>query len=308
MLGRAGVGTDNRSVTALTIGITTARDPACKRGLAVNLAASVARDAAGVSRVCLVDADPLTLDVTTRLAVRGPCLEDFAEAPGADLGAVAGALAEVHEPPLWVLPSAGGGVGLTHRALGRVLPRLRAGFDVVICDLVGGPSGPARVVSDRLDQLDWLLLAVTPEIEPVEAAARFVDQFEAARDCGHVAASVRLGVVITGDESSTALVRRCRRRGAGPARSRVGSSALGTRRAEPGLRRRARHRRARRRGRRALRAAHGPASRAGGARRGLFRPEFARFVVLGARIVAVSHLNCGPPLRRAVALAMMTPL
>ena len=71
-------------MTALTIGITTARDPACKRGLAVNIAASVARNAAGVARVCLVDADPLTLDVTTRLAVRGPCLQDFAEPSGPD--------------------------------------------------------------------------------------------------------------------------------------------------------------------------------------------------------------------------------
>ena len=68
----------------------------------------------------MVDADPLTLDVTTRLAVRGPCLEDFAERSGAT-GRRVERSASVHEPPLWVLPSAGGGVGRAHRALGAAL-------------------------------------------------------------------------------------------------------------------------------------------------------------------------------------------
>jgi hypothetical protein len=196
--------TDNRDVTALTIGITTARDPACKRGLAVNLAASRARSTAPRAKVCVVDADPFTLDVTTRLAVMGPDLEDFGGRSGATAPRV-GAIASVGDPPLWVLPSAGAGVGRAHRALGPALAELRSHFDVVVCDLVGGPSGPARVLSDRLAQLDWLLLAVTPEIEPVEAAARFVEQFESARVCGHVAGSVRLGIVTTGDEGSTGL-------------------------------------------------------------------------------------------------------
>jgi len=196
--------TDNRGVTALTIGITASRDPACKRGLAVNLAASLARNLDARARVCVVDADPFSLDVTTRLAAAGPRLEDFAAWPGAAVPRV-DALAWVNDPPLWVLPSAGAGVGATHRALRSVLPALRAEFDVVVCDLVGGPAGPARVMSDRLDQLDWLLVAVTPEVEPVKAAARFLEQFEEARASGRVADSVRLGVVTTGDEGSTEL-------------------------------------------------------------------------------------------------------
>ena len=67
-------------VKALTVGMTTARDPACKRGLATNFAASLARNSSISARVCVVDADPMTLDVTTRLGVHGPVLEDFARA------------------------------------------------------------------------------------------------------------------------------------------------------------------------------------------------------------------------------------
>jgi len=193
---------DNHGVTALTIAITTPRSPACKRGVAVNLAASLARHAASGSRVCLVDADPSARDVTTRLAVSGPYLEDFADQRVPDAIRLADALATLREPPLWVLPSAGGGVGATHRGMGNVLAPLREAFDVVICDVVGGPAGPGRVMSNRMAQLDWLLLAVTPELDAVERAVRYLDQFEEARARGHVAASVRIGVVTTGDESS----------------------------------------------------------------------------------------------------------
>jgi hypothetical protein len=132
-------------------------------------------------------------------------LEDFAGPHISDPGALADALVSLPDPPLWVLPSAGGGVGATHRAVARVLAPLREVFDVVICDVVAGPSGPARVLSDRMEQLDWLVLAVTPELEAVGRAARFVEQFEEARDRGHVAESVRIGIVATGDEGSTHL-------------------------------------------------------------------------------------------------------
>lgn len=188
-------------MTALTVGVTSARNPACKRGVAVNLAASLARDPERALRVCVVDADPLNLDVTTRLAVRGPALEDFADG----LAPEPSALGSVHEPALWVLPTAGTGVGLTHRATDRALRQLRDDFDVIICDLVGGPSGPARAVSGRLEQLDWLLLAVTPDHESVSDAAHFLDELRQLQDNGDIAEAVRVGVVITGDESSVGL-------------------------------------------------------------------------------------------------------
>ena len=194
---RAGCSDIDR-VTALTVGITTAHFPACKRGLAVNLAAIRARLAPDAS-VCVVDADPLGLDVTTRFAVGGPCLEDNAT----HLVPI-DALASVHEPPLRVLPSAGGGFSLAARAASRALPHLRANFDVVVCDLPPGPVGPGRVLG-ALEQLDWLLVAVTPDVEPVEHAAHMFEYLDAAIERAEVASSVRIGVVTTGDEGSTDL-------------------------------------------------------------------------------------------------------
>jgi hypothetical protein len=197
-LGAVGGPPDNHLVTALTLGITAPRYATCKRGLAVNLAAIHAREAAD-QRVCVVDADPRGLDVTTRLAVSGPCLEDFA-------GQVVptSAIARVHEPPLQVLPSAACGIGTAYRAAARALPRLRADFDVVVCDLPAGPGGAARVLG-RFEHLDWLLVAVTPDVEPVESAVRFLAQLDEAVGRGDVAASVRIGIVTTGDEGSTDL-------------------------------------------------------------------------------------------------------
>jgi len=200
-------GSDNRSVSAFTIGITSAYDPACKRGLAVNLAASRARSTAGDSRVCVVDADPFSRDVTTRLAGMGRAPDDVAVyRPGVNAGwdRWLDALDTVHDPPLWVLPGVAG-VGLADRALGELLGRLRARFDLVVCDLAGGAAGPDPEMSGRFDELDWLLVAVTPRIEPVEAAARFLAAFEAARDRAVVCGSVRVGLVTTGDEASTEL-------------------------------------------------------------------------------------------------------
>ena len=260
---------DNPLVAALTIGITSAGFPACKRGVAVNLAAIRARDTEGRERVCVVDADPRLLDVTTRLAVSGPCLEDFAAADVATAS-----IAVVHEPPLWVLPSSGAGVASAYRARPPRSCACAADFDVVVCDLVGGVSGPVRVAG-RLDQLDWLLLAVTPDVEPVESAARFLEHFDEARGRGEIAESVQLGVVTTGDEGSTDLSPDVVGKALG--RPVVGSipQLWGRSAAQYRLRRRPRDRRARRCGRCALRANRGP-SRA--------RPrDFARFVVAQAR-------------------------
>ena len=189
-------GPDNRIVNGLTIGITTARFAECKRGVAVNVAASWARDEARGS-VCVVDADPLTLDVTTRLAVRGPYLEDFAESADSPVGG----LGNVHEPNLSVLPSTGGSIGLTQRAIEHALPRLRGRYDIVVVDLVGGPTGPERAVG-RLNHLDWLLVAVTPDVEPVEATAGFLERFDAARASGEISGAPAIGIVTTGDEGS----------------------------------------------------------------------------------------------------------
>jgi MinD-like ATPase involved in chromosome partitioning or flagellar assembly len=186
-------------VTALTVGVTTARDPACKRGIAANIAASLARNAAASGRVVVVDADPIALDVSTRLGIRAPMLEDFARPNRPAISR----LGRLYSPALEVLPCGGAPVGRLHFAAEYALPELRDAFDVVVCDLPGGPAGPGSVIGSNLDLLDRLILAVTPEAGAVAAARHFLELFDEARRRG--AMGVELAVVCTGDESSTEL-------------------------------------------------------------------------------------------------------
>jgi hypothetical protein len=186
---------------ALTIGITTARAPECKRGVAVNVAASIARTHAPERSVCVVDADPLARDVTTRLPARGVMLEDFGKA----ITPAVERIGMLHHPPLAVLGCAAEGLGRVRFAADRAFPLLRRTFDIVVCDLVGGPTGPGRVVGARLDVLDWLLVAVTPERRAAAAAQHFLEHFETARQRRAVNPNLRLGVICTGDENSTEL-------------------------------------------------------------------------------------------------------
>jgi cellulose biosynthesis protein BcsQ len=160
------------------------------------LAAIVARHGALSDRVCVVDADPQTLDVSTRLAVGGPALEDFA---GRSVPSVT-SLGHLHSPVVAVLPSEGAPIGRIRYATEKALPFLKEAFDLVVLDLPAGPSGPGRAVGSRLDVLDWLVLAVTPEEQAISAAAHFLEMFDTARDRGEVG-DVRLAVVSTGDES-----------------------------------------------------------------------------------------------------------
>jgi hypothetical protein len=185
-------------VTALTVGVTTAKHPECKRGLAANIAASLVRHSAVSARVCVVDADPDALDVTTRLPVGGPVLEDFARAgaPGVER------LARVGWPSaLTVLPCGGGPVARVHLAAEPALRELRDAFDLIVCDLPGGPSGPGLALGARLELLDWLVLAVTPRRTEVAAAGNFLEHFQTARDRGLIG-GIKLAVVCTGDENS----------------------------------------------------------------------------------------------------------
>ncbi|MDQ1380362.1 MAG: Cellulose biosynthesis protein BcsQ [Actinomycetota bacterium] len=187
-------------MTALTVGVTTAKHPECKRGVATNIAASLARHVAISARVCVVDADPLALDVTTRLAVGGPVVEDFARSTPPSVAR----LGRIGSPSMAVLPCGGGPVARVHLAAEPALRELRDSFDIVVCDLPGGPSGPGQALGSRLDLLDWLILAVTPEPVAVAATSHFLEHFQTARDRGDVGA-VQLAVVCTGDESSAVL-------------------------------------------------------------------------------------------------------
>ena len=184
-------------MTALTVGVTTAKQPECKRGIAANIGAALARHSAVSARVCVVDADPLALDVTTRLGVRGPYLEDFAGPKAPQISR----LGHLHSPAMTVVPSKGSPVARVRLATEKALPELKANHDVVVCDLPGGPTGPGLALGTRLEQLDWLVLAVTPNNGAIAAANHFLEHFETAKDRGDVG-DVRLAIVATGDESS----------------------------------------------------------------------------------------------------------
>ena len=184
-------------MTALTVGVTTAKQPECKRGIAANIGAALARHSAVSARVSVVDADPLALDVTTRLGVRGPYLEDFAGPKAPQLAK----LGHLHSPAMTVVPSNGGPVARIRLAADKALPELKAAHDVVVCDLPGGPTGPGLALGARLELLDWLVLAVTPNNASIAAANHFLEHFETAKARGDVG-DVRLAIVATGDESS----------------------------------------------------------------------------------------------------------
>jgi cellulose biosynthesis protein BcsQ len=186
-------------MTALTVGVTTPIAPDCKRGVAVNIAASLARNSALSDRICVVDADPIHLDVTTRLAVGGTSIEDFARVRVKGVATIP----TYHSPEFSVLPSEGDQLARIHAGVENAHDVLRDAFDVVIYDLPGGPTGPGRVMGARLDKLDWLLLAVTPEKEAIAAAGHFIEMFETGRSRGEIG-DVRLAVVCTGDESTVA--------------------------------------------------------------------------------------------------------
>ena len=184
-------------VTALTVAVTTAKDPACKRGVATNIAASLARHSAVSARVCVVDADPLALDVTTRLAVGRPVIEDFARPKRPDISR----LGRFRSPSLAVLPCGGGPIARVHLAAEAALRELRDAFDLVVCDVPGGPSGPGLALGARLELVDWLVLAVTPERSAVAATSHFLELFNTARERGDIG-PVKLAVVCTGDENT----------------------------------------------------------------------------------------------------------
>ncbi|MCU1430589.1 MAG: hypothetical protein JWL83_4589 [Actinomycetia bacterium] len=192
---------------ALTIGVTAARFEACKRGLAANYAAILARRE-DVS-VCVVDTDSRSCDVGTRLAIRGTSLQRFAAPRVAGKGAIlpARALPRLVFPPLSVLPVEPAFIDLDFGlAYDAALAAVREAFDVVVVDLPVGAGRPGPTLDGRMvDKVDVLLIAATPDRSALAATLRHLELFEEALDRGAVAPHVRAAAVMTGDEGSTLL-------------------------------------------------------------------------------------------------------
>jgi cellulose biosynthesis protein BcsQ len=195
-------------VPAFTVGVTAARFEACKRGVAANYAAILAKHER--EAVCLVDADPRSCDVGTRLAVSGASVRRFARAGGARrAGAAAAGIPRLEFPPLHVLPAEPGYVDIAYcQAYDTTMDTVRRAFDVVVVDLPVGAGRPGPTLDARLvDHVDVVVLTVTPDRAALAATLRYLELFATAQENGEIAPHVRAVCVITGDEGSTMLDR-----------------------------------------------------------------------------------------------------
>jgi hypothetical protein len=151
-------------VAAFTVGVTAARFEACKRGFAANYAAILARHE--MPSVCVVDADPRSCDIGTRLAVHGPAMRRFADkyVAGPTPTPARRALCHLAYPSLHVLPVEPGYVDVDYlRAYNAAMAAVRNEFDVVVVDLPVGAGRPGPTLDQRVvDHVDVLVLAVTP--------------------------------------------------------------------------------------------------------------------------------------------------
>jgi MinD-like ATPase involved in chromosome partitioning or flagellar assembly len=194
-------------VPAFTVGVTAARFEACKRGFAANYAAILARHE--LSSVCVVDADPRSCDVGTRLAVQGPALRRVAEKYLAGPAPIPAsrAICRLAYPPLHVLPVEPGYVDAEHlRAYNAAMIAVRNEFDVVVVDLPVGAGRPGPTLDQRMvDHVDLLVLTVTPDRPALAATLRYLELFAAAQEKREIAPHVRVACVLTGDEGSTVL-------------------------------------------------------------------------------------------------------
>jgi hypothetical protein len=194
-------------VPAFTVGVTSARFEACKRGLAANYAATVARHETGA--LCVVDADPRSCDVGTRFGIAAPTLPRFVapKLEGKVESLDARRLPNLTYPPMAVLPTRPAYIDADYRPqYNAALDATRAVYDTVIVDLPVGAGRPGPTLDGRLvDRLDAILLAMTPDRPALAATLRHLELFAEAHQRGAIAPHVAIGVVMTGDEASTLL-------------------------------------------------------------------------------------------------------
>ena len=186
---------------------------------------------------------------------RSPALEDFARPNAPTIGRLAPvSLPGVHGDT----ESAVSPIARSRLAVERSFELLSEAFDVVVFDLPVGPTGPGRAIGGRLERLDWLVLAVTPEPNSVARRPRTSSRCSRpARHRGEIG-DVRLAVLCTGDEGTAVFEPEEVETDPRDRDGRPGSPALGPGRAELGLRSGARDSRV---GRRGLRHADGVSPR-----------------------------------------------
>ena len=184
-----------------TIGVTSSRFAECKRGLAANLAAALARAEAPQCAVAVVDADPVSNDVSVRLG------DPLADHERASVGTLRTRIHQMRWPLLHVVVCEP--AEIDERSLARAadaIARTRDVFDRTIVDLPAGCGRPGLTLdAGVLEHLDALIIATTASGPAVAATRRHLELIERAQAAGHIAASLDVRVVVTGDEASATL-------------------------------------------------------------------------------------------------------
>ncbi len=193
---------------AFTIAVTAPRLITCKRGLAANLAATLAAAAAADgSSVCVVDTDLESRDVGVRFGVEGPQLLDVANnlaLNGIEALHQRDAVARIDPPGLSVIPirpPQPSLVPLLRNKASALLPPLRTSFDFIVIDApIAIGTGPDEWERAILRQVDVLLVAVSAEAAALGSALRYMNALAAARNGRVLSSEFETHVVLTGSE------------------------------------------------------------------------------------------------------------
>lgn len=193
---------------AFTIAVTAPRHITCKRGLAANLAATLATAAAADgSSVCVVDTDLESRDVGVRFGVEGPELLDVANnlaLNGIEILRRSDAVAHVDPPGLCVIPirpPQPSLVPLLRKKASALLAPLRSSFDFIVIDApIAIGTGPDEWEQAILRQVDVLLVAVSAEAAALGSALRYMNALAAARNRGALSSGFETHIVLTGSE------------------------------------------------------------------------------------------------------------
>jgi hypothetical protein len=148
-----------RSMSAIVIGVTAPLQPACKRGIAANIAATINRLTTANFKVCIIDADSREQDVTNRFAASGPTAESFMHTTPEPAQ-----LSTYKASTLCVVPNGRGGMKKVLQGTAAAIEALRDEFDVIVCDLPSLKPADRHVSTLLSSLLDLLVVTVTPTV------------------------------------------------------------------------------------------------------------------------------------------------
>lgn len=161
----------------IVVGVTTARSPDWKRGVAANVAARLAAD--DIASVAVVDGDPRSRDVGDRLGitVRG----------------------RLEWPDLTVVPM---NVSTTPAMTAAHIGTLADRFDIVVVDLPAGAGAPGPVLeSGLLDRVDRLVVTTELSVAALRTTRRWAELVNWAKTAGHLRHVVEVVAAVCDEET-----------------------------------------------------------------------------------------------------------